>query len=301
MEPVRPGLGTSPAIEMLVASRPRNVDDLPLVMDRGTGSTARSLGARFPTPGKTGTTDDFEDAGDQPAKRVRTSGELRESSTPNLARDHGVPVERTTMRKMSVPFQLSLLDKGPPRLDPHFARIERITLDRGAWLDWLPRWVQGSDSLFERLRDQVSWSRYRMKMYDREVDQPRLFARIGEEELVRFPLLGEMARALGDRYHERFCSCWANLYRDGRDSVAWHGDRQGRKRHTALVADVSLGAPRGFLLRPKGGGVSRRFDLGRGDLLVMGGTCQRTYDHAVPKSTTEEPRISLTFRPWDAD
>ena len=67
------------------------------------------------------------------------------------------------------------------------------------------------------------------------------------------------------------------------------------------MAIVSLGAPRRFLLRPAGGGTSRAFDLGWGDLLVMGGTCQRTWEHAVPKMASAKPRMSVQFRPEVAD
>ena len=108
-----------------------------------------------------------------------------------------------------------------------------------------------------------------------------------------------MGRALTDRYRVPFDSLGANLYRDGRDSVAWHGDTIGRGRHEdTLVAIVSLGHPRALLLRPRGGGASHRFVLGHGDLLVMGGSCQRTWEHAVPKTTRAVgPRVSIQFRP----
>ena len=79
--------------------------------------------------------------------------------------------------------------------------------------------------------------------------------------------------------------------------MAWHGDRVARDRLTGLVAIVSVGERRPFRLRPKGGGPAIGYELGRGDLLVMGGTCQRTWDHAVPKVAKAGPRISLTFRP----
>ena len=75
----------------------------------------------------------------------------------------------------------------------------------------------------------------------------------------------------------------ANLYRDGRDSVAWHGDRVGPRGHETVVAILSLGSPRRFLLRPRGGGPSLRLTPAAGDLLVLGGTCQRTWQHCVPK------------------
>ncbi|HJS74930.1 MAG TPA: alpha-ketoglutarate-dependent dioxygenase AlkB [Vicinamibacteria bacterium] len=198
---------------------------------------------------------------------------------------------------MTASLQLRLLDGGDPSIDSAFFRIERLDLGRGAWLDYLPRWVQGSDGLFADLEKGVSWQRHQMMMYDRLVDQPRLSASLTPEEWSRWPMLSEIAAALSDRYREPFSTCWLNLYRDGRDGVAWHGDRTGRRELEALVAIVSLGEARRFLLRPKGGGESRRFDLGRGDLLVMGGTCQRTFEHSVPKTKHAGPRISVTFRP----
>ena len=98
---------------------------------------------------------------------------------------------------------------------------------------------------------------------------------------------------------EPFVTVGLCLYRDGNDSVAWHGDTIGRARtEDTLVAIVSLGTPRSFLLRPRGGGPSRHFALGRGDLLVMGGSCQRTWEHCVPKrSHADGPRLSIQFRP----
>jgi alkylated DNA repair dioxygenase AlkB len=131
-------------------------------------------------------------------------------------------------------------------------------------------------------------------MYDKVLDEPRLHGAIDPE--VR-PAVVERARVLlSDRYGVDFTSVRANLYRDGRDSVAWHGDRVARDLPNAYVATVSLGARRRFLLRPTGGGRSVRFEPGPGDLLVMGGTCQRDWQHTVPKVAHAEPRISLTFR-----
>src|SRR5215210_4677952 len=113
----------------------------------------------------------------------------------------------------------------------------------------------------------------------------------------RHPVFGQVTAFLSERYGGTYESCWLNLYRDGRDSVAWHGDRVAREMETALVAIVSIGERRPFRLRPKGGGPSIGFELGRGDLLVMGGSCQRTWDHGVPKVARTGPRMSLTFRP----
>jgi alkylated DNA repair dioxygenase AlkB len=197
-------------------------------------------------------------------------------------------------------LQLDLLDSDPePSIDASFAGMTRDELGNGAWIDVLPGWVRGSDRLFNELLEGVDWKEHEIKIYDRVIRQPRLSTRVEMTELPRWPVLVEMVGALEARYGEQLVSCWMNLYRDGRDGVAWHGDREGRRQDTALVADVSFGHRRRFLVRPKGRGRSRRYDIGRGDLLVMGGTCQRTFDHSVPKVARAGPRISITFRPWN--
>ena len=194
-----------------------------------------------------------------------------------------------------VAFQGSLWSAPVPALTD--TPVVRRSLARGAWVDHAPSWLAGADELSRALTDEVEWARGRRWMYEREVDDPRLTAGLDEASWAAFPVLGEIAGFLGDRYGGEFASCWLNLYRSGRDSVAWHGDRIARDRLTGLVAIVSVGERRPFRLRPKGGGPSIGYDLGRGDLLVMGGTCQRTWDHAVPKVAAAGPRISITFRP----
>jgi alkylated DNA repair dioxygenase AlkB len=197
-------------------------------------------------------------------------------------------------------LQLDLLDSDPePAIDATFAGMTRDELGNGAWIDFLPGWVKGSDRLFHQLLDGVDWKEHDIQIYDRTIRQPRLSSRVEMAELSRWPILVEIVRALEERYGERLVSCWMNLYRDGRDGVAWHGDREGRRQDKALVADVSVGDRRRFLVRPKGRGRSRGYEIGRGDLLVMGGTCQRTFDHSVPKVASAGPRISITLRPWN--
>ena len=140
-------------------------------------------------------------------------------------------------------------------------------------------------------------------MYDRIVDVPRLLCFYAEDQPLPDPVLHEARQALCEHYAqelgEPFATAGLCLYRDGRDSVAWHGDTIGRGRtEDTMVAIVSVGAPRALLLRPRGGGPTRRHDLGHGDLLVMGGSCQRTWEHAIPKTARAAgPRISIQFRP----
>ena len=201
-------------------------------------------------------------------------------------------------------FQGSLLDLSDDVAPgPLGASVRRTHLARGAWIDLRPGWVTGADALLGRLADTVPWHAERRQMYDRVVDVPRLVCFYGEGSARPDPALGELRKALNAHYGpelgEPFRTAGLCLYRDGRDSVAWHGDTIGRgKTEDTMVAIVSLGTPRPLMLRPRGGGTSLRFELGHGDLLVMGGSCQRTWEHAVPKTSQPVgPRISVQFRP----
>jgi alkylated DNA repair dioxygenase AlkB len=205
---------------------------------------------------------------------------------------------------MNVALQGSLLDLADPPGPRSLAGLRRTELSHGAWADVLPGWLAGADELFSRLRQIVPWRAERRQMYDRIVDVPRLLCFYAEHQQLPDPLLTEARDALDQHYaaelRERFVSAGLCLYRDGRDSVAWHGDTIGRGRvEDTMVAIVSLGTPRALLLRPADGREpALRFDLGHGDLLVMGGSCQRTWQHAIPKSARPTgPRISVQFRP----
>lgn len=109
----------------------------------------------------------------------------------------------------------------------------------------------------------------------------------------------ELNRYYADELGEEFVTAGCCYYRDGRDSVAWHGDRIGRsRREDTMVAIVSFGAPRHLSLRPAGGRLHGSYPLGHGDLIVMGGSCQRTWEHAILKTAKPVgPRISVQFRP----
>ncbi len=188
-------------------------------------------------------------------------------------------------------------------MGPLGGAVRRTILDHGAWIDVVPGWMAGADALFDRLVDVVPWREERRWMYDKVVDVPRLQKFYDEEEPLPDPVLDDAMRALNSHYHdelgEPFRTVGLCFYRDGRDSVAWHGDTIGRGgTEDTMVAILSVGTPRSLLLRPRGGGHSIRHDLGHGDLLVMGGSCQRTWEHAIPKSTRPTgPRVSIQFRP----
>jgi alkylated DNA repair dioxygenase AlkB len=193
----------------------------------------------------------------------------------------------------AVAWQPSLLAIDEPDFDPALTSARRRFLGQGAWVDVVPGWARGADSLFDLVLEAADWRAYERPMYDRIVDVPRLTA-LGWHE--RPHVLDRMARCLGRRYGVELPSISANLYRDGHDSVAWHGDRIGRVRADAVVAIVSLGSDRTLLLRPNGGGHSIAVPMCSGDLVVQGGTCQRTFEHCVPKRAHAGPRISVMFR-----
>ncbi|MEU5364109.1 alpha-ketoglutarate-dependent dioxygenase AlkB [Streptomyces sp. NPDC005925] len=204
---------------------------------------------------------------------------------------------------MSTHLQGSLFDQADELRLGGLGGIRRTELGSGAWIDVLPGWLGGSDALFGQLAAEVPWRAERRQMYDQVVDVPRLLAFYGADDPLPHPVLTEARRALTAHYAaelgEPFTTAGLCFYRDGRDSVAWHGDRIGRgARQDTMVAIVSVGAPRDLLLRPLGGGRTVRRPLGHGDLIVMGGSCQRTWEHCVPKSARAAgPRISIQFRP----
>ena len=208
------------------------------------------------------------------------------------------------LERMSLTLQSSLLDLATePAIGELGSSVRRTPLTRGAWIDVAPGWLTGADVLFERLADAVPWRGERRKMYDRVVDVPRLLCFYDADDTLPDPVLDAARAALSAHYRaelgEEFVTAGLCLYRDGRDSVAWHGDTIGRgSSEDTMVAIVSLGTPRPLLLRPRGGGAAIRHEVGHGDLIVMGGSCQRTWEHAVPKTARPVgPRISVQFRP----
>lgn len=216
---------------------------------------------------------------------------------------------RPNLERMSeLALQGSLLDQVEEvGLRPLGGSVRRTPLTRGAWVDLRPGWLTGADELFARLMPggagRVDWRGERRQMYDREVATPRLLRFYSETEQWPDPVLTDARDQLSRHYATEaggpFRTAGMCLYRSGRDSVAWHGDRIGRgNTHDTMVAIVSVGSPRTLALRPRGGGESLRFVLGHGDLIVMGGSCQRTWEHAVPKTAKPVgPRISIQFRP----
>ncbi len=173
---------------------------------------------------------------------------------------------------------------------------------------WLP---QGrADALFAVLRDAIPWEVHRIRLFGREVDSPRLSCWIGDADAAytysgtRFeprpwpesllPIRARLAREIGVDFN----SVLANLYRDGRDSMGWHSDAEVELGPRPVIASLSLGANRRFVLKSRSdAGLKHAIELPHGSLLLMRGDTQRNYRHALPR--TAKPmaaRINLTFR-----
>ena len=196
-------------------------------------------------------------------------------------------------------YQTSLLGAGDPAIDPTVP-FERLWLDDVSWVDVARGWLHGSDTLLDALIQSVDWEQHRRWMYERMVDDPRLSRWISTDEPLPRPSLAPVRNALEEHYDVPLGGIGLNYYRDGRDSVAPHRDRELRQLDDTLITIVTLGARRPFLLRPRGGGKSRDISPASGDLLVMGGRTQVGWEHAVPKVKRAGPRISVTWR-WSSE
>lgn len=182
-------------------------------------------------------------------------------------------------------------DTGLVPLEPH-----RHWLDAASWVDVHAAWFGPAAGLLAGLINQLEWFVGRRILFDDEVAEPRLSGSMHHPD--EHPLVREMADALSDHYRRKFDSVFVNRYRSGDDAVAWHRDRIHRRQSQPLVAIVTLGAARPFLMRPTGGGPSTRFRPGAGDLLVMGGRSQHDWEHCVPRTRrVHMERISVTLRP----
>ncbi|MCH9674812.1 MAG: alpha-ketoglutarate-dependent dioxygenase AlkB [Gammaproteobacteria bacterium] len=196
-------------------------------------------------------------------------------------------------------MQSSLFDFGPTLFDCALARNQRAWLSPSTWVDYLPNWLEGAESVFRALQAEADWQHGSRLMYERVVDVPRLTAPAPSSGTTA-DLLRSVADSLACYYGQNFSSVSLAWYRNGQDSVAPHADKIAAHWPDPTIAIVSVGAPRRFILKSKQGGPSQRFSLGWGDLLVMGGTCQRDWLHGVPKTRLAEPRISIVFRPADS-
>lgn len=195
---------------------------------------------------------------------------------------------------MDVAWQESLFPEGE-RVRLSFDGLRRDELAGGSWIDLIPGWLPDHADVFDWLLEHGPWQQTTRVMWDKEVLTPRKTALFPHPFP---PQIAELAAPLDERYGVEFDSCLVNLYRDGNDAVAWHADRNRHVLTNPLVATISLGARRSFLVRPAGGGpVLKRYRPGEGDLLVMGGSMQHRYHHTVPREASASgARMSITLR-----
>ncbi len=196
-----------------------------------------------------------------------------------------------------VAWQGALFDSEPDGGRLSFAGVRRDALDATSWVELVPGWLPEHAEVFDLLLAEAPWRQREREMWDARVLEPRLVAVWPVGAALPGPV-AELAAVLSDRYGVAFDSCLVNLYRDGSDAVAWHGDTVRKVQRDPLVATVSLGAARSFLLRSAAGGpVVRRYRPGGGDLVVMGGACQHDFVHTVPRERTASgARMSITLR-----
>jgi alkylated DNA repair dioxygenase AlkB len=190
-------------------------------------------------------------------------------------------------------------------IDRH-ATVERVTLPPSSWVEIVPGFVRDAAAVFSALHETVTWQQTEVLRYDRYVPERRLGAGLRNDA---HPVLNQIDLHLRSRFRVPFTGVAAILYRDGHDFQGLHSDREMRWLDDTVIAIVVLGTRRPFVLRPRlGKGVpvervpagSDPADVvltpGEGDLLVMGGACQREWLHGVPAASTDRPRISLTWR-----
>jgi alkylated DNA repair dioxygenase AlkB len=179
-----------------------------------------------------------------------------------------------------------------------FDGVRRLHLDDRCWLDIATGWLPAHGELFDQLHHEAPWQQRERRMYDRDVLEPRLVATWSGDKLAALPeRLQQIRSAVSDRYGVEFDSVLVNLYRDGRDGVAWHGDTVRKRLPEAIVVTVGLGERRRFLLRPGDHGPATvTLETGQGDLVVMGGRTQHEWQHTVPKAARAGARMSITMR-----
>ena len=186
------------------------------------------------------------------------------------------------------------------------ATTERVWLDEHSWVDVTRGWLPDADEVFAAVRERAAWFQGRIFRYERYVDEPRLSASSKGNVAELHPALVDAHRSIRRTYGVDFPRPALALYRDGRDSVAFHCDRELRWLEDTVIGVLTLGAARPWLLRPRSrrydhdapnGGATHDLHPGSGDLLVMGGRCQADWHHAVPKVASHVgPRISLQWR-----
>jgi alkylated DNA repair dioxygenase AlkB len=193
-------------------------------------------------------------------------------------------------------FDLERTGGLPVAVDKTFSAATRIQLDDTSWVDHVQGWLAGDAELMEALMEQADWEQRSRWMYTRTVAEPRLTAEYPVIAEAPQPVLRYLTEALSAHYRRPYARLWMNWYRDNADGTGWHADRPANQQDEAVIPVLSLGATRRFLIRPDGGGPSTTIVTHGGDLVVMGGRCQKDYQHSVPKQRQPAgTRLSLNF------
>lgn len=184
--------------------------------------------------------------------------------------------------------------------------MQRIELPPSSWVEYVPGFVRQADDAFAELHAGLRWEQAEVLRYDHYVGDRRLGAGARPD---RDPLLRQTDLHLRSRFRVAFTGVAALLYRNGADFQGLHSDRDMKWLDETLIAIVVLGARRPFVFRPRGEQIPVErvpagagpddivLTPGEGDLLVMGGACQREWLHGVPAAPgVEAGRISLTWR-----
>ena len=168
-----------------------------------------------------------------------------------------------------------------------------------------------SDRFFAELLSDINWQQDKIKLFGREVNLPRLTAWYGDEDKSYkysgitmnpnpwTPILLSIKEKIEKVIKLNFNSVLANLYRNRQDYVSWHSDDEKELGKNPIIASVSFGATRRFLLRHKSNKDLETVDISltHGSLLIMKGSTQHYWKHQVPKTAkVKTERINLTFR-----
>jgi 2OG-Fe(II) oxygenase superfamily len=186
----------------------------------------------------------------------------------------------------------------PPEIDPNVP-FERLTLDDTSWIDIARGWLRGADAVYEHLVSAIAWQQGRVWRYERWIDEPRLGAG-GSISNPGHPVLADAQRAITAKYAARFDGFGFAYYRNPSDSVAMHRDREMRWLDDTIVAILTLGATRPFLVQRRNTrdrSTARDLSPAAGDLMVFGGRFQSDWLHGVPKTRhAVRGRISAQWR-----
>jgi alkylated DNA repair dioxygenase AlkB len=219
------------------------------------------------------------------------------------------PLAGVSRKPNPVPVRVGNTEYVAATDDLHIERhavVERIHLSESSWVEIIPGFVRDAPAAFTELHDSLSWQQTEVLRYDRYVPERRLGVGVHADATA---MLRQTGMHLRSRFRVPFTGVAAILYRNGEDFQGLHSDREMRWLDDTVIAIVVLGSRRPFVLRPRApGGVpvervpagSGQDDVvltpGEGDMLIMGGACQREWLHGVPSASTDLPRISLTWR-----